>query len=86
MKKPITVILLLLVTAIGWTCPVCDRQQSGLLRGITHGGSPQTKWDYLILSVMIVVVLATLFFSVRWLIQPGEKGQNHIKRVVLNFE
>lgn len=85
MKKAIIVVLLLITSAIGWPCPTCKRQQNGPLGGIIHGGSPQNEWDYLIISVMLVIVLATLFFSVKWLIRPGEKERNHIKRVILNL-
>lgn len=84
MKKATIAVLLLLVSAAGWSCPVCKRQQRGPFTGITHGNSPQNDWDYLIIALMMVVVLATLFFSVKWIIQPGEKGEDHIKRVVLN--
>ena len=54
--------------------------------GITHGAGPQSNWDYLIVSAVAIIVVATLFFSVKWLLWPGEKGEKHIKRIVLNYE
>ena len=65
-------------------CPVCERNQPKILRGITHGTGPEHRWDYIIVSIAVAIVLATLFFSVKWLIKPGEKSQNHIKRFILN--
>lgn len=86
MKK--TFLLLLLLT--GFTgvhsCPGCERQQPAILRGITHGAGPRDNWDYLIVAVAAVIVVATLFFSVKWLLSPGEKEEKHIKRIVLNYE
>ncbi|MFT3903479.1 MAG: hypothetical protein QM727_09910 [Niabella sp.] len=55
-----------------------------MLKGIAHGAGPQSQWDYLIVWIAVVIVLATLFFSVKWLIRPGEKSDTHIKRFILN--
>lgn len=65
-------------------CPACERNQPKILRGITHGAGPEHQWDYIIIAAVIAIVLATLFFSVKWLIRPGEQSQNHIKRFILN--
>lgn len=65
-------------------CPVCERNQPKILQGITHGAGPQGKWDYVIIWVAVAIVLCTLFFSVKWLIRPGEKSDQHIKRFILN--
>lgn len=83
--------LLLTVTFMftGWAaiaCPVCDRRQPKLLQGITHGSGPQSSWDYLIVSVAVVIVLITLFFAIKWLVRPGEKSSSHIKYLILNNE
>lgn len=69
-----------------YACDVCEKQQPEILRGITHGPGPQSNWDYLIVSVGAAIVVATFFFSVKWLLSPGEKGEKHIKRIVLNYE
>lgn len=66
-------------------CPVCEQQQPRLLRGITHGIGPSGNWDYVIIIAAVLVVLATLFYTIKWLIKPGEKETNHIKRTILNF-
>ena len=86
MKK----IFFLLILLVGFTatksCPGCEAQQPKVFRGITHGAGPQSNWDFLIVSVAAVIVVATFFFSVKWLIWPEEKGENHIKRIILNYE
>lgn len=85
MKKVIVVILFMLTGFAVWACPVCERQKTGILKGLTHGSGPQSNWDYLIIAIMMVIVLATLFFSVKWIIRPGEKENEHIKRIVLKY-
>lgn len=82
--KNIIVILFLLVTGNAIACPVCERNQPKVMQGIVHGAGPDSQWDYVIIAAVTVVVIITLFFSVKWLIQPGEKSSLHIKRTVLN--
>ncbi len=86
MKKLLFLVMLLPAFVSAYSCPVCDAQQPKILRGITHGAGPQSKWDLLIVAVAAVIVIATLFFSLKWLLSPGEKGEKHIKRLVLNYE
>ncbi len=84
MKKISGTLFLLAATLWASACPVCERQQPELLKGITHGQGPESRWDYLIVWITVVIVLVTLFFSVKWLIRPGEKSKKHIKRFILN--
>lgn len=67
-------------------CPVCEKQQPILLKGITHGAGPESNWDYLIICVMVAIVVCSLYFSLKWIIKPEEKQSTHIKHTVLNFE
>lgn len=83
MKKYGTILITLIAALPGLACPVCDEYQSKALRGITHGTRPESQWDYVIIGVMMAVVLLTLFFSVKWLVYPAEKAENHIKRLIL---
>ncbi len=64
-------------------CPVCDRNKPAVLKGISHGVGADNSWDYLIVGAIAGVVLITLFYSIKWLIRPGESSENHIKRMVL---
>lgn len=83
---PLLMFPLLFIGLPVFACPLCEKQQPRLLRGITHGTGPESNWDYIIVWVTVLIVLFTLFFSVKWLIRPGEKSDNHIKRFILNHE
>ncbi|SHL61908.1 hypothetical protein [Myroides odoratimimus] len=82
-KRILTIIGLLLANVI-YACPVCERNQPKLLKGVVHGIGPDSKWDYTIIVVIAILVLATLIFSIKWLVKPGEESREHIKRTVLN--
>ena len=86
MKNLFVVIIFFLAHISIYACDACEKQQPEILRGITHGPGPQSNWDYLIVSVGAAIVVATFFFSIKWLLSPGEKGEKHIKRIVLNYE
>lgn len=77
----------MLVTGfIAIACPTCEIAQPRYLRGITHGTGPQSNWDFVIISVTGAIVIATLFFSIKWLVQPGEKADTHIKHLIINID
>ena len=85
MKKLTALLWLLAATpALLFACPVCERQQPEITRGITHGAGPDSSWDYLIVILITLITLVTLFYSVKWLIRPGEKNQSHIKYSIFN--
>jgi hypothetical protein len=67
-----------------FACPVCEKNQPAVLKGITHGTGPQNNWDYVIVIAAVILVLYTLFYTVKLIIRPGEKDNNHIKRTVIN--
>lgn len=83
MKRYVLMMVGLLLTAPSLACPVCDNNQPRPLRGITHGTGPESQWDYIIIIFMSIIVILTLFYSVKWLIRPGENSANHIKRSIL---
>jgi len=84
MKKICLIIFLLIGKIAAIACPACEKQQPKILAGITHGGGPDSNWDYVIVWATILIVLVTLFYTIKWLIKPGENSYNHIKRIVLN--
>lgn len=84
MKKISLVFILTILQVAVYACPVCERQQPKPLRGIIHGAGPQSNWDYVIVAVIATISVATLFFSVKWLIRPNEKNNDHIKYSILN--
>lgn len=85
-KKYLTLILFFLINVTAFACSVCEKQQPKMLQGITHGTGPQSNWDYVIIWAVAIIVVATLFFSLKWLIWPGERSSDHIKRTVLKFD
>ena len=85
MKKILVLLPMLMIGLITWACPACEKQQPKILRGITHGVGPSSNWDLVIVAAFTVIVLATLFFSIKMIVKPGEKESSHIKRTVLNF-
>ncbi|MEO6894464.1 MAG: hypothetical protein ABI136_05465 [Ginsengibacter sp.] len=85
MKKIFVSVLLLFVAIISQACPTCEAAQPKILRGITHGTGPTSNWDYVAGIVTLLIVIFVLFFTIKWLVDPGEKEENHIKRSVLNF-
>lgn len=85
-KRTLSTVLLFLLAIDSFACPVCERNQPKILKGVTHGAGPQSNWDYIIIWITIVIVLITLFLSIKWLIRPGEHSKKHIKHVILNNE
>ncbi|WP_300567159.1 hypothetical protein [Flavobacterium sp.] len=83
MKKKVTILVLSLVQVFIYACPVCERNQPKILRGIVHGAGPESNWDYVSIWTTIIIALITLFYSVKWTIKPGEKNTNHIKYSIL---
>lgn len=65
-------------------CPVCKKQQPKITLGLTHGAGPQSNWDWVIIAVISAITVLTLFYSVKYLILPGEKNADHIKQSILN--
>lgn len=86
MKKIVILVGLIITGVKAIACEICEKQQPKILQGFTHGGGPDSNWDYLIVSVMAAIVCATLFFSIKWLLSPGEKSVDHIKFFILNHE
>ena len=43
-------------------------------------------FDYGIVGVSVLVVLVSFYLAARYLLRPGERGESHIKRTVLEEE
>lgn len=87
MKRVVIVLICLTcMPLLSAACEVCKRQQPEMLRGITHGAGPQSGWDYAIVAVTIVIAVVSLYYCVKWMVDPGEKENAHIKRRILNAE
>ncbi len=82
LKYSLTIIITLLVSAI-YACPVCEKQQPSITMGLTHGAGPESNWDWVIISIITLVTLLTLFYSVKYLVKPGERKPSHIKHLII---
>ena len=84
--KPFACILVAGLAGIGKAvaCDACQKQQPKLFQGITHGAGPSSNWDYVIVAVMTVITLYTLYATVKRIIRPAEKENNHIKNMIFN--
>ncbi len=86
LRKLTLIVPLLLANGAAMACEVCQKQQPKILRGIAHGGGPQSNWDYLIVWSMVAIVTVSAFYTVKWMLRPGEKECAHIKRSILNMD
>lgn len=82
--RKILIIAILLCAHNAWCCKVCQKNQPKLLQNITHGTGPQSNYDFVIIWSAIIVVLFTLVLSLKYLIKPKEKNQDHIKHFIIN--
>ena len=72
---------------LSMACDVCEKQQPKITAGLTHGAGPESNWDWVSISIIAVFTLLTLFLSIKYLMKPGEKNKNHIKRsIFINSE
>lgn len=81
-----TTVSLVFVRVVSLACDVCEKRQPAALKGIAHGAGPQSDWDYLIVGATLLIVVGTLYYSVKWILFPGEREENHIKRRILKAE
>ena len=79
MKKIIIFLFLILFQIAAFACPVCERNQPKILRGIVHGAGPDSNWDYVSIAITAIIAVFALIYSIKWLIKPNENNQNHIK-------
>ena len=88
MKNKIKSIIILFLLFIAYntaiSCPVCEKQQPEITQGLTHGIGPESNWDWAIITVISLITLLTLIFSIKYLIKPGEKNIDHIKQLILS--
>lgn len=78
------ILLFVLLVQTVSACPVCEKQQPGITRGLTHGAGPQSNWDWVIIAVITVITVLTFILSLKYLIKPKEKNTSHIKCLILN--
>jgi hypothetical protein len=77
-------VLIIFIAQIANACPVCEKQQPKLTQGLTHGAGPQSNWDWVIIAIISVITILTLIYSIKYLVKPGEKNEDHIKQSILS--
>lgn len=85
MRYLLLMLLTLFMVQVTLACPVCEKQQPEITRGLTHGAGPQSNWDWVIIAIVTVITVLVFVFSLKYLIKPGEKDANHIKQSILNY-
>ncbi|MDV3508391.1 hypothetical protein CMU89_00890 [Elizabethkingia anophelis] len=78
------ILLILFLGNFAFGCDTCKLQQPKITRNFTHGTGPESNWDWFIVGVVILITLASLFYSLKFLIKPREQNRNHIKYSVFS--
>lgn len=65
-------------------CDLCKKNQPAGFENITHGAGPSGPMDYFIIWGSILVVLVTLYLTLKYIIKPKEGNPDHIKNIVTN--
>ncbi len=84
--KYLILLVLTLFAQFAMACPVCERQQPKVTMGLTHGAGPGSNWDWVIIAFMSILTILTLIYSVKYLVKPGEKREDHVKQSILREE
>ncbi len=79
----LTVILVLIAHISAIACEACNQNQPKILRNITHGSGPQSNWDYFIAITMVLIVIYSLYASIKCFVKPSEKQYSDIKNIIL---
>lgn len=83
MKKIKLLVFVLLSPFLSIACPVCEKNQPAILKGITHGAGPDSDWDYVIIGATVVIVIFCASLMIFQLVYPGEKNTDHIKNSIV---
>jgi hypothetical protein len=68
-------------------CDACKAQQPKILQGITHGPGPGSNWDYLIVSVVVLITIYSLYATIKCLVAPSKQDKEYnIKNIILKQE
>lgn len=82
--KNIAVLFFILVANFAFACDACKLQQPAVTRDYTHGVGPRGQFDWIIVAIIAVLTIFTFVYSLKYLVKPGEKDQDHIKNSILN--
>ena len=65
-------------------CDACKAQQPKFLQGVTHGPGPTSNWDYVVVSIMVMITVYSFYAMIKCLAKPADKGHDRIKNIILN--
>jgi len=65
-------------------CDACKAQQPKFLQGVTHGAGPASNWDYVVVSLMVIITVYSFYAMVKCLAKPADKNHEGIKSIILN--
>ncbi len=82
--KYLFITLFILLFQTGFACDVCQKQQPKITQGFTHGAGPQSNWDWVIIGIITAITIVTFIYSLKYLIKPEEKNNDHIKLSIFN--
>ena len=82
--KNLIPVFFIFIAQIAIACPVCEKQQPKITQGLTHGAGPQSDWDWVIIAIITLIAVLTLIYSIKYLLKPGEKNDDHIKQSILS--
>lgn len=82
--KNIAALFFILVVNFAFACDACKLQQPAVTRDYTHGVGPRGQFDWIIVAIIAALTIFTFVYSLKYLVKPGEKGQDHIKNSILN--
>lgn len=85
MKQLLLLFIILLLNSkshASTMCDLCKAKQPKGFENITHGEGPEGNIDYIIMYSAILIVGYTLFMSIKYLANPKEKKESHIKNIV----
>jgi hypothetical protein len=74
----------LVVHSKAMACDACKAQQPKFLQGITHGAGPGSNWDYVVVSIMVIITVYSFYAMIKCLARPAEKAHENIKGIILN--
>lgn len=82
--KNTAIVFFLMVVNFAFACDACKLQQPKVTRDFTHGVGPRGDFDWIIVAIIAVITILTFIYSLKFLVKPGEKEQNHIKNSIFN--
>jgi hypothetical protein len=83
MKKYIIQLLLIILRLEAMAVP-CSNQSTGRFGETIPDAGPDGNLDYFIVLVMVIITLYVLIATIKCFVKPGEKHDEHIKRMILN--